>query len=108
MCNIKTLYHSEKGYIVQRRKCAHFQVAFGTVVFTLTQEQLNDFYETINDYYDTYKHWAFHEEKVVRIPTALSSLVLALCVNELELIRTMISKAYVEIEMEKVFAFNEN
>lgn len=108
MCTIKILCHSEKGYIVQCRKCARFQIAFGTVEFTLTQEQLNDFSETINDYYNVYNHWAFLEEKLVRIPTALPSLVLALCVNELEMIHTMISQAYREIEMEKVFAFNEN
>jgi len=108
MCSFKNFHHSRNGYVVQCRKCAYFQLAFGSVAITLTQEQLHEFYETINDYYEVYKDGDCPDQKTIRIPTALPAFMLALSINDLKMIREMLDETCIVMEMTKIFAHREN
>jgi hypothetical protein len=43
MCKHQTLAHSVNGYIIRYNKCNHFQIAFGTTVISLYEEEYDEF-----------------------------------------------------------------
>src|SRR5262245_4609708 len=94
MCNYKTWYYKEKtGYVIECEQCRKIQVGFGTVLLTMTIEDLNTFREFLIEY--NRKTCSPAEPGIKRffIPTSCAGISLLLNKNELTDLCNMLENA---------------
>lgn len=84
MCNHKVLSHSRHGYVIKCSGCKHYQVAFGTTVLCLSQEQYLDLTTHMKDQYELYKHDNKDMQKIIHLPTYCEHAFMVLNVKELK------------------------
>ena len=47
MCEFQTLYFEDDGYVVRCKQCGHYQLGFGTIMFTLPGNEFREFCKTV-------------------------------------------------------------
>ncbi|HRO48439.1 DUF6686 family protein [Agriterribacter sp.] len=47
MCGFQYLYNGEDGYVVRCKQCGHYQLAFASVMLTLTENEFRLFGELV-------------------------------------------------------------
>lgn len=102
MCQYKVYHQSELGYVIKCHGCEHLQLAFGTTAITFTNEQFDEFANTIREYHEAYREEFFRDQKTIRIPTTAVSIALAFSVNEMEKLMDMLNEALVLIQVDEL------
>lgn len=102
MCSYKVLFHKASGYVVKCNSCAHYQIAFGTMVFTISEENMDSMYEDVKkSNSDINQAKRSHNERVqVRMPC--ESVMMALNSKELNQFQNMIEEAFATEELKKI------
>lgn len=47
MCEFQSLYYNDDGYVVRCNQCSHYQVAYSSIMLTLTDYEFGSFYKLI-------------------------------------------------------------
>lgn len=89
--------------MVRCKQCGNLQVAFGTVVMAFTEEQFSDFVATVSGLLHAHRHVACRHQKIIRIPTASTSIMLVFSASEVDALAQMLDEADMELEIEKLF-----
>lgn len=102
MCTYRPLALSENGYISLCTKCNHIQIAFGTTIICLTEEQFVYFKMCANNQLNYYKNDDFHKHKIIQMPTFSVNTQIILSFNELKRLIALIEEADILIQIDKI------
>jgi hypothetical protein len=108
MCSYKILQNNEHGYVVQCDSCNHIQVAFATVVLSLTTDQFYELIQKANQLYEYYGFHSFPDQKIIHIPTVISTVSMIFSLNELRNFRHLLIEGRNKLQHKQLFVFNEN
>lgn len=100
MCNHKVLSHNRYGYIIKCSSCRHYQVAFGTTVLCLSEEQYRDLTSHMNDQHELYKHDGEDLRKIIHLPTYCEHAFMVLNVKELKRFLVLVKEADLMAEVQ--------
>src|SRR4051812_25225386 len=67
MCSYKLLVHNKTGYILRCNGCAHYQVAFGTTLFSLDDDEFRPFCDHVSNLKMITVPNGFPEQKRIRV-----------------------------------------
>ena len=108
MCRYNTLKHNKHGYVMQCNSCNHIQVAFATIILSLTVDQFYELIETADHLYNVHNLYLCRDEKLVQVPTAARSVAMIFTLNELKEFIGLLIGGRNKLNKQKLFVFNEN
>lgn len=108
MCNYKTLFKNEHGYVVKCNHCLQLHVAFGTTLLAFSEDQFFEFSKMVTESYNTYQFVCCRKEKRVQLPTAIGSVMLVFSINELDQFRDLLQNGGEVLRHDQLFQFNNN
>ncbi|MBS1664389.1 MAG: hypothetical protein JST68_25315 [Bacteroidetes bacterium] len=102
MCQFKSCYAGENGYIVRCEDCQHFQVGFGTTVLTLNAYDFQAFLGIVA--YKKENHQPIHDPNTrsIVLPTPCSTVHLIFSENELADLHIMLQEADNELRTQEM------
>ena len=106
MCSYKILFHKASGYVVRYNDYAHYQIAFNTMVFTISTENMAALFEQVGSLKsqkitaDT----SHHTRIQVKLPS--NSVIMALNPAELQDFHAMLDEAFVVEELKSLLIEN--
>lgn len=102
MCSHKILAHNETGYIAICTNCEHYQIAFGTTVMSLPEQQYKEFAEHLYMNCTNKACLDFPAQKSVVLPVFCAHLQMILSFNELLRLEELMRQASVMTEVNKI------
>ena len=106
--SLRILSHTDKGYIGQCNCCAHFNLAYGNVIFVFTEDGLRGFQTVLYDQYHMQSLGeALPNGKTHLLPSPIPNFMLSFDGTELEEIRTMFQEALLVLEVDKIFSYKK-
>lgn len=108
MCNYKTLNANQYGYVVQCNGCNHIEVAFATVILSLTEDQFYGLIDTADSLYCQHNLHPFRDQKVIKLATDARTVTMALSVNELKDFLNLLIAGRNKLQYRQLFVFNDN
>lgn len=102
MCTHRILAHNENGYVVLCAKCNHIQIAFGTTIICLTEEQFAYFKMSAYNQFNHYKDDGFPQQKIIQMPTFSVNTKIILSFIELKKLIELIEEADILIQVDKI------
>jgi len=108
MCNFNTLKYNDYGYVMQCNDCNHLQVAFGTVILSLTPDQFHELIETAEQHYMHHNPYPFREEKIIRMPTPARSVMMVFSLHELKELLNLLVAGRDKLQYRQLFILNQN
>ncbi len=108
MCNYDTIKKNRNGYVIHCRNCGRIQVAFASVVLSLTRDQFYEFIRYADEQYRAYNLHSFPDQKVISIPTDSRSVSIIYSLNELKDLLHLLLAGRNKLEHEDLFAFHNN
>lgn len=106
MCSYKILFHKASGYVVKCNDCSHYQVAFGTMVFTISTDNMFSLFAQVDKLKgkqiapDTSHHTR------IQIKLPCDSVIMALNMSELRDFHSMLEEAFVVEELKSMLYEN--
>lgn len=82
MCGFHYLYNGEDGYVVRCRECGHYQLAFASVMLTLTEDEFRLFGKLVKYKYDSTHETLTESSKSIVLPTPAPGISVLLTKNE--------------------------
>lgn len=107
MCDYKVLHHNESGYALRCEHCGCIQLAFGTTVLALTIDEFYAFKESISGSFETCDAMCCRKQKTIYIPTRENAITLIYTPEELEKLDELLNQSSLALEIEKLFATDE-
>lgn len=93
MCSYKILYHQSAGYVVKCNSCENYQIAFGTMVFTISTENITSLFGQVEKLHARKElHTCERERFQVKLPC--DSVIMALNKKELVQFYNMLDEAF--------------
>jgi hypothetical protein len=108
MCSYKILNNNRYGYVVQCNGCNHIQVAFATVILSLTETQFYELIETVDNFYSCHNLYPFRNQKMIQLPAGDKAVTLVFSVNELKDFLYLLVEGRNKLQYQQLFVFNEN
>lgn len=102
MCTHKTLTQGSNGYIVLCLKCNRYQLAFGTSLINLEDNDYNLLYSLIKEQYRYNKNSGFPNHKTIHLPTFSATTEIVLSFIELEILLEMFTEANIMLQVETI------
>src|SRR6218665_1699489 len=107
MCSYKLLVHKKSGYIIKCNGCTHYQVAFGTTLFSLQSEEFKPFFHQVNELKMITVPNGFPEQKRIRVELpCCNSSMMVLNLNELGSLHALMEEAVVADEVNELLSNN--
>ena len=104
MCEFQKLSFSEHGYVVRCQECGHYQLAFGTTMLTLSNEDFKTLHGIVQQKYlsvcknEACVHEYGAEAKSVVISTPFTGMCIVVTRKELNHLNSMMENADNEIQ----------
>lgn len=111
MCKLKILELNEYGYVAKCEKCNHIQIAFGNIVMTQEEKEFHEFKKFISHRYksrQTENEIVCPQHKSIYLQIPNSNIKFLFNKNELEKLNELLEQSSILLEVEKIFAVNEN
>lgn len=102
MCDFKTWYFDEHGYVVSCEHCNHFQVCFGTTMLTLSPTDYEVFVNLVAQKKEDYVPMYDNNVRCVVLPTPCSIIHSFLSGRELHSLHTMLQEVDDEIKAQEL------
>lgn len=83
-CQFDIMAHNENGYVVYCNECSHYQLAFGTMVMTVSAEQFQKFHGQLVLAKEESANDPFPHQKTIRMPVGATHIRMALSPGEAE------------------------
>lgn len=94
MCDrMQVLHHDRHGYVAECMGCARFQVAFGTVLVSVGEEEFMALADAVRERSVAFRDRVCPGEKVFHFATEAPGVRLVLCYAELETLDHMLTEA---------------
>ncbi|MFL9482398.1 DUF6686 family protein [Chitinophagaceae bacterium LWZ2-11] len=102
MCDFKSWYFDDKGYIIQCMDCKNFQVCFGTTMLTLSEHNYQAFADLV--FYKKETHVPMNNDtaKCVILATPCKTIHSILTEPELTELYNMLQDADTEMKAEQL------
>jgi len=97
-----TLYEGSKGYVVHCACCGVFHIAYGTISFDQTENDLLKLMDVLNYNYRQYKGIVNPDCRCVQILTPFKGFRFLFSPNELKEFEEILSQAYLLYEAERI------
>lgn len=105
MCSYKVLFHRSTGYVVKCNSCSHYQVAFGTMVFTISTANMTEMFAQVTKLSSRKDSCSGHHERFqVKLPC--DSVIMALTPEELKQYHDMLEEAFATEALRKLLSDN--
>lgn len=83
-CQFDIMAHNQNGYVVYCNECAHYQLAFGTMVMTVSAEQIQKLHRQLVLAREEAANDPFPHQKTIRMPVGAPHIRMALSADEAE------------------------
>ncbi|MCO5234888.1 MAG: hypothetical protein M9933_01365 [Chitinophagaceae bacterium] len=94
MCRFQYLYNGEDGYVVRCHYCGNYQLAFASIMLTLTKNEYRSFCDLVEYKCDSaYETAASETSKCVVLPTPAPGTFILLTRDEAARLGTMLEEA---------------
>lgn len=93
MCTYTTLSKGKNGYIVFCRRCSHYQIAFGTSLINMSEEEFTEFNNVAREQYAEQKNNGMEWYKNIQLPVFAQNNLMVLSYVELKLMIDMLNEA---------------
>jgi hypothetical protein len=102
MCNFKSWYFDEGGYIIQCSQCNSFRVCFGSTMLTLSENDYQAFFDLVCYKTETHVSMCEKQTKCIVLPTPCKAINIILNEIELQALYTMLQEADTEIKTQQL------
>ena len=108
MCSYKTLKNNQHGYVIQCNECDQIQVAFSTVILSLSTSEFYELIKTASELHDHYQMHPCRDQKIIQLPTATRSVTMVFNYDELKTLLHLMMEGRNKLQFRQLFVFNEN
>lgn len=106
-CNFQSLYVSGDGYVVLCKNCGHYQVAFISTMFTITEAELTELQQQVLYWCEKPEYMFSNDSKSVVVNIGASHISLILSKNEVLRFKDILEQAIDEAKaLELISLFN--
>lgn len=106
MCSYKILFHKASGYIVKCNNCEHYQIAFGTMVFTISTINMESLHHQVKKLNSSKNQAKRSHNERIQIKLPCESVIMALNADELNQFHNMVDEAFAVEELKKMLLEN--
>ncbi len=106
MCSYKVLFHRSTGYVVKCNSCSNYQIAFGTMVFTISTENMEALFEQVSQMKGRKGQEHTHRNERFQIKLPCESVIMALNTKELVQFSNMLDESFAMEELKDLLAEN--
>ena len=109
MCNFKSWYFDDNGYVIECMDCNHLRICFGSILLTLEKEAYRFFYDLVS--YKKESHLSMHNANTKCIVQATHCKSVQFILNEKELneLYAMLQLADTEMTIQQILdLFSDN
>ena len=82
MCGFQYLYNGEDGYIIKKKNCGHYQIAFASFMLTLSQNEFQSFCDLAKYKCNEPNHSLAEHSKSIVLQTPAQGVFILLTQNE--------------------------
>jgi hypothetical protein len=93
MCEFESLYFNDDGYVVRCKKCGYYQLAFGTIMLTLTKKDFETMRNVVQQKCNEGDFSLCEHSKCVCIPTPSTGMYMLLTKNEAKRFNEILEEA---------------
>ncbi len=104
MCNFKSWYFDDNGYVVQCQVCNHYQLSFGTTILTLDDKNYHIFASLVFATKENNVAVNNATIKCVVLPTPSSCVSTILTQHELDNLYNMLQEVDTEMKAEQLLS----
>lgn len=102
MCNFKSWYFDDNGYVIECAECNHLRVCFGSAMLTLNRADYRAFYDLVCWKKETHLPVVDQHTKCIVIATPCKSVQIILSEQELNDLYEMLQHADVEMKTQQL------
>lgn len=107
MCSYKVLFHKSSGYVVKCNSCSHYQVAYGTMVFTISTENMRLMFNQVSNLNAQKSHTQESRNERFQVKMPSDSVIMALNSRELKQYFNMLEEAFAMEELKQMLSENK-
>ena len=106
MCSYKVLFHKASGYVVKCNSCSSYQIAFGTMVFTISTQNMVSLFEDVAQLERKGLRAQSNPRERFQVKLPCESVIMALTIGELKQFYSMLEESFVVEELKQLLTEN--
>lgn len=104
MCEFRSLYYSDNGYVVQCKDCGYYQVSFGNTMLSLSTADYSALYKVVQSKRNYIDFASFENTRNIVIPTPSQGFFMMLTKEETDRFHQMLEAADTEEKAQQLMA----